>query len=105
MQGVSMSGSPVRGVQVEPPEFTDCRVRVVITAGADAGEPDDLAVQFPDQGGRGLVGQLAEGFRPGGCPSLDGERVQVLLWQQPLVSPVSYTHLRAHETVLDLVCR
>ena len=21
------------------------------------------------------------------------------------VSPVSYTHLRAHETVLDLVCR
>ena len=23
----------------------------------------------------------------------------------PLVGPVSYTHLRAHETVLDLVCR
>ena len=23
----------------------------------------------------------------------------------PLVIPVSYTHLRAHETVLDLVCR
>ena len=25
--------------------------------------------------------------------------------QQCSVSPVSYTHLRAHETVLDLVCR
>ena len=23
----------------------------------------------------------------------------------PLLGPVSYTHLRAHETVLDLVCR
>mgnify|MGYP003376648690 CR=1 FL=1 len=23
----------------------------------------------------------------------------------PLLTPVSYTHLRAHETVLDLVCR
>ena len=23
----------------------------------------------------------------------------------PLPEPVSYTHLRAHETVLDLVCR
>ena len=24
---------------------------------------------------------------------------------KPLAKPVSYTHLRAHETVLDLVCR
>ena len=23
----------------------------------------------------------------------------------PILPPVSYTHLRAHETVLDLVCR
>ena len=23
----------------------------------------------------------------------------------PIIGPVSYTHLRAHETVLDLVCR
>src|SRR5665811_2629702 len=28
---------------------------------------------------------------------------QVPLWNLP--TPVSYTHLRAHETVLDLVCR
>src|SRR5664279_1786003 len=51
VQGVSMSDPPVRGIQVEPPEFTSCRVRVVVTARADAGEPDDLAVQFPDQRG------------------------------------------------------
>ena len=29
----------------------------------------------------------------------------VLAWPQDIVFPVSYTHLRAHETVLDLVCR
>src|SRR5664280_2238150 len=86
VQGVSMSGSPVRGIQVEPPEFTSCRVRVVVTAGADAGEPDDLTVQFRDQAGHGLAGQLAEDFRPGLGPSLDGECVQVLLGQQPPVS-------------------
>ena len=34
-----------------------------------------------------------------------------ILWSQNLegklewINPVSYTHLRAHETVLDLVCR
>src|SRR5665811_1879910 len=26
-------------------------------------------------------------------------------WFVPMMNPVSYTHLRAHETVLDLVCR
>src|SRR5664280_854052 len=26
-------------------------------------------------------------------------------WRRPGGGPVSYTHLRAHETVLDLVCR
>ena len=26
-------------------------------------------------------------------------------WYYPEDQPVSYTHLRAHETVLDLVCR
>ena len=25
--------------------------------------------------------------------------------REPIVHPVSYTHLRAHETVLDIVCR
>src|SRR5665811_1945747 len=27
------------------------------------------------------------------------------LWSWDITKPVSYTHLRAHETVLDLVCR
>ena len=31
---------------------------------------------------------------PAGTPNLN-----------PTMTPVSYTHLRAHETVLDLVCR
>ncbi|WDT36779.1 hypothetical protein PVA38_11040 [Streptococcus pneumoniae D39] len=31
--------------------------------------------------------------------------LQFLQNKQPSVEPVSYTHLRAHETVLDLVCR
>src|ERR1035437_8895165 len=49
VQGVSMSGPPVRRIQVEPPEFSSCRVRVVVTAGADAGEPYDLTVPFRNQ--------------------------------------------------------
>ena len=33
-----------------------------------------------------------------------GDDLDVVVGQQQ-VDPVSYTHLRAHETVLDLVCR
>ena len=33
----------------------------------------------------------------------DGE--QVVTEEDETVNPVSYTHLRAHETVLDIVCR
>eukprot|EP00656_Telonema_subtile_P007699 TRINITY_DN13619_c0_g1_i2.p1 TRINITY_DN13619_c0_g1~~TRINITY_DN13619_c0_g1_i2.p1 ORF type:complete len:311 (+),score=55.48 TRINITY_DN13619_c0_g1_i2:110-1042(+) len=36
-----------------------------------------------------------------GDGGMDGE----WWWREDVVSPVSYTHLRAHETVLDLVCR
>ena len=32
----------------------------------------------------------------------DGEHLAVM---RAAANPVSYTHLRAHETVLDLVCR
>ena len=40
---------------------------------------------------------------PGPSPEGDGnEDAGLLLWNR---KPVSYTHLRAHETVLDLVCR
>ena len=42
-------------------------------------------------------------------PALDGavERDMTLVVERarPVRVPVSYTHLRAHETVLDLVCR
>ncbi|WDT38003.1 hypothetical protein PVA38_11140 [Streptococcus pneumoniae D39] len=31
--------------------------------------------------------------------------IRIKLLPQTLYVPVSYTHLRAHETVLDLVCR
>ena len=33
------------------------------------------------------------------------ENILVTKTRLPNVGPVSYTHLRAHETVLDLVCR
>ena len=45
-----------------------------------------------------------------GCPAKNVYRRaagSALLRDEPLVGaiPVSYTHLRAHETVLDIVCR
>ena len=36
---------------------------------------------------------------------LDGDRVEIFFNDSGSPAPVSYTHLRAHETVLDLVCR
>ena len=46
------------------------------------------------------------------CDRLDSRRVPTLveklhreLGRKFRYAPVSYTHLRAHETVLDLVCR
>ena len=38
-------------------------------------------------------------------PSVDVFHVEPLLVPGLDAEPVSYTHLRAHETVLDLVCR
>ena len=48
--------------------------------------------------------------RPAGHVHLDAQAVGVCSAQAAralvmFVGPVSYTHLRAHETVLDLVCR
>ena len=40
---------------------------------------------------------VADALREPGAVILVGERLAA--------NPVSYTHLRAHETVLDLVCR
>ena len=36
---------------------------------------------------------------------LRSQQVGILSLQQAIYLAVSYTHLRAHETVLDLVCR
>ena len=38
-------------------------------------------------------------------PRPSGYDVQITFHRGRSLSPVSYTHLRAHETVLDLVCR
>src|SRR5665811_1832856 len=36
----------------------------------------------------------------------DSTRYREIMWTKDFsIGPVSYTHLRAHETVLDLVCR
>mgnify|MGYP007112056283 CR=1 FL=1 len=40
-----------------------------------------------------VAGERGEGRQPGGAAAAEG------------LDPVSYTHLRAHETVLDIVCR
>ena len=37
--------------------------------------------------------------------NLPGVQNASMLFDPETLSPVSYTHLRAHETVLDLVCR
>ena len=40
-----------------------------------------------------------------GARAVRGVEVDLPDLQQRKIAPVSYTHLRAHETVLDLVCR
>ena len=47
-----------------------------------------------------LLGHLPQ--RAGGLDDLPDGALQLV---EEAVEPVSYTHLRAHETVLDLVCR
>ena len=45
-------------------------------------------------------------LRPGtGILEQAGGLHKFMNWQKPILTAVSYTHLRAHETVLDLVCR
>ncbi len=62
--------------------------------------PDMPMSMFPSNPGSGKVnGGLVQSEMH--KPSADG--VKIYLNGDP--DPVSYTHLRAHETVLDLVCR
>ena len=44
-------------------------------------------------------------LRPTAGIAVDGQQRIELLLEFVDLAPVSYTHLRAHETVLDLVCR
>ena len=48
-----------------------------------------------------MVGEVEDGGLVGGGVIVDA---QLVLLRQG-IGAVSYTHLRAHETVLDLVCR
>ena len=41
----------------------------------------------------------------GAASATSSLRIVPLPWASTTAAPVSYTHLRAHETVLDLVCR
>src|SRR5664280_3154217 len=56
------------------------------------GEADDEAARRPPLAGRPAARA---------CPPHLGRSASAAVW--PAVTPVSYTHLRAHETVLDLV--
>ena len=71
---------------------------------------------FQDEGRFGLLGTPRRCWAPRGMRPVVGARLQrKYLYAFSAVSPhdgvmdslvpVSYTHLRAHETVLDLVCR
>ena len=68
----------------------------------------NLRLWVADEGGEALL-RVAGGAVEGG----DTQRLAQLVTVRPhdpivaycYAEPVSYTHLRAHETVLDLVCR
>ena len=73
----------------------------------DRPDPHQESVQLGFGQGKGAL-ELDRVFgcqdeeRPGQGPRLAVDRHLALLHG---LEPVSYTHLRAHETVLDLVCR
>src|SRR5664280_349055 len=79
------------------------RYRTPAELGADTGEPQGarlaaIGISHPCV----LVGSRAARQHGGSV----GQRENGVGGVDPRgVSPVSYTHLRAHETVLDLVCR
>src|SRR5665811_1290938 len=68
-------------------------------------EAADTGLLSPDlaAGIRRVKGAKRLGVRLGNW--LSSEEAKALLGAPDVQKPVSYTHLRAHETVLDLVCR
>src|SRR5665811_2522493 len=65
---------------------------------AAMGDEGFLARRHHAHGGVGLARQQRG-------DQFDGERLGAAAEAAADMRPVSYTHLRAHETVLDLVCR
>ena len=69
----------------------------------------DLALHLPmryvDETCLTPIGSLRDGDTAQVQGTVVECRVETRTRRQLVVRPVSYTHLRAHETVLDLVCR
>ena len=80
---------------------------------AGAAQDEQLEIRCPalhDPEERGVVlFIIVKAHEAGGHDALDIPGVEKFVRQQSqdllAIFPVSYTHLRAHETVLDLVCR
>src|SRR5664280_1388112 len=94
-----MSGSPHEG---QWGDSRDCRLlRIVwlfpLPAPASASAQQYERVDYH---------RSAATYSPCRCIWCLREPICELFWQRwHILRPVSYTHLRAHETVLDLVCR
>src|SRR5665811_2581184 len=67
--------------------------------------PDGPVIAFVDRDGVAGSGYSLAGSTLTVAPSAIVPDIEVPYPPFPRVPPVSYTHLRAHETVLDLVCR
>ena len=67
----------------------------------------DRGIVTDHRNGRHPVGRRALGHGDRQAAACERRRDQsaVAAGRAKRVAPVSYTHLRAHETVLDLVCR
>src|SRR5664280_3348449 len=80
---VTPSSSPIARMTVSSPDFASAaRAATMLSSGTAGSSCSTTGTVLVDVKGRLLLALLRRGFRA-----------------------VSYTHLRAHETVLDLVCR
>ena len=96
-------------------------VRAVDGLDLTVDEGEVVALLGPNGAGKTTTVEVLEGYRApdsgsvevlGFDPQTGGrafrERIGIVLQEagfEDTFTPVSYTHLRAHETVLDLVCR
>src|SRR5665811_2437021 len=81
---------------------SDAREKLIVDEGVDRKQLDGCDTKLPEVVNAGVVGESQpgppDGFRNRGIADTETLGMQ-------FVNAVSYTHLRAHETVLDLVCR